>query len=58
MRIESDSDETGCYRTLFSLIPVAGSCLACIAYLACGVLAEKGGLHEHDRRRVKTGTGY
>jgi glutamate decarboxylase len=26
--------------------------------VACGVLAEKGGLHEHDRRRVKTGTGY
>jgi glutamate decarboxylase len=25
---------------------------------ACTVLAEKGGLHEHDRRRVKTGTGY
>ena len=26
--------------------------------VACDVLAEKGGLHEHDRRRVKTGTGY
>jgi glutamate decarboxylase len=26
--------------------------------VACEVLAEKGGLHEHDRRRVKTGTGY
>ena len=26
--------------------------------VACKVLAEKGGLHEHDRRRVKTGTGY
>jgi glutamate decarboxylase len=26
--------------------------------VACGVLAEKGGLHEHDRKRVKTGTGY
>jgi len=26
--------------------------------VACNVLAEKGGLHEHDRRRVKTGTGY
>jgi glutamate decarboxylase len=25
---------------------------------ACKVLAEKGGLHEHDRKRVKTGTGY
>jgi glutamate decarboxylase len=25
---------------------------------ACEVLAQKGGLHEHDRRRVKTGTGY
>jgi glutamate decarboxylase len=25
---------------------------------ACAVLAEKGGLHEHDRKRVKTGTGY
>jgi glutamate decarboxylase len=25
---------------------------------ACAVLAEKGGLHEHDRARVKTGTGY
>ncbi|MFL5847768.1 MAG: glutamate decarboxylase [Solirubrobacteraceae bacterium] len=25
---------------------------------ACGVLAEKGRLHEHDRRRAKTGTGY
>ena len=25
---------------------------------ACKVLAEKGGLHEHDRRRAKTGTGY
>jgi glutamate decarboxylase len=26
--------------------------------MACGVLAEKGGLHEHDRKRAKTGTGY
>jgi glutamate decarboxylase len=26
--------------------------------LACEALAKKGGLHEHDRRRVKTGTGY
>jgi hypothetical protein len=26
--------------------------------VAGNVLAEKGGLHEHDRRRVKTGTGY
>jgi glutamate decarboxylase len=26
--------------------------------VACKVLAEKGGLHEHDRRRVRTGTGY
>ena len=25
---------------------------------ACQVLAQKGGLHEHDRKRVKTGTGY
>jgi glutamate decarboxylase len=25
---------------------------------ACGVLADKGGLHEHDRKRTKTGTGY
>ena len=25
---------------------------------ACETLAEKGGLHEHDRQRVKTGTGY
>jgi len=25
---------------------------------ACEVLAQKGGLHEHDRKRVKTGTGY
>jgi glutamate decarboxylase len=25
---------------------------------SCKVLAKKGGLHEHDRRRVKTGTGY
>jgi glutamate decarboxylase len=25
---------------------------------ACSVLAEKGGLHPHDRKRVKTGTGY
>jgi glutamate decarboxylase len=25
---------------------------------ACEVLAEKGGLHPHDRKRVKTGTGY
>src|SRR6478609_8028938 len=25
---------------------------------ACKVLAEKGGLHEIDRKRVKTGTGY
>jgi glutamate decarboxylase len=25
---------------------------------ACKVLAEKGRLHEHDRARVKTGTGY
>jgi glutamate decarboxylase len=25
---------------------------------SCTVLAKKGGLHEHDRRRVKTGTGY
>jgi glutamate decarboxylase len=25
---------------------------------ACEVLAKKGGLHEHDRKRVKTGTGY
>ena len=25
---------------------------------ACTVLAEKGRLHEHDRARVKTGTGY
>jgi glutamate decarboxylase len=25
---------------------------------ACGVLAQKGGLHEHDRKRAKTGTGY
>jgi glutamate decarboxylase len=25
---------------------------------ACAVLAEKGGLHPHDRKRAKTGTGY
>jgi glutamate decarboxylase len=25
---------------------------------ACAVLAEKGGLHPHDRKRVKTGVGY
>jgi glutamate decarboxylase len=25
---------------------------------ACEVLAKKGGLHEHDRKRAKTGTGY
>jgi glutamate decarboxylase len=25
---------------------------------ACTVLAEKGGLHPHDRKRVNTGTGY
>jgi glutamate decarboxylase len=25
---------------------------------ACTVLAKKGGLHPHDRKRVKTGTGY
>ena len=25
---------------------------------ACEMLAEKGGLHEHDRKRVKTGVGY
>jgi glutamate decarboxylase len=25
---------------------------------ACAVLAKKGGLHPHDRERVKTGTGY
>ena len=25
---------------------------------ACTVLADKGGLHEHDRKRAKTGTGY
>src|SRR5215211_3049654 len=25
---------------------------------ACDTLQQKGGLHEHDRRRVKTGTGY
>ncbi|HMD56778.1 MAG TPA: glutamate decarboxylase [Solirubrobacteraceae bacterium] len=25
---------------------------------ACAVLAKKGGLHPHDRKRVKTGTGY
>jgi glutamate decarboxylase len=25
---------------------------------ACKVLADKGGLHEHDRKRVKTGVGY
>jgi glutamate decarboxylase len=25
---------------------------------ACEVLAEKGGLHPHDRKRAKTGTGY
>ena len=25
---------------------------------ACATLDEKGGLHELDRRRVKTGTGY
>jgi glutamate decarboxylase len=26
--------------------------------VACAVLAEKGGLHPHDRKRAKTGTGY
>jgi glutamate decarboxylase len=25
---------------------------------ACEVLGKKGGLHELDRKRVKTGTGY
>ena len=25
---------------------------------ACATLKVKGGLHEHDRKRVKTGTGY
>jgi glutamate decarboxylase len=25
---------------------------------ACEVLAQKGGLHPHDRMRAKTGTGY
>ena len=25
---------------------------------ACETLAKKGGLHEHDRKRAKTGTGY
>jgi glutamate decarboxylase len=25
---------------------------------ACAVLAQKGGLHEHDRKRAKTGVGY
>ena len=25
---------------------------------ACQMLAQKGRLHEHDRNRVKTGTGY
>ena len=26
--------------------------------VACEILAEKGGLHPHDRKRAKTGTGY
>jgi glutamate decarboxylase len=26
--------------------------------IACEALAQKGGLHEHDRKRAKTGTGY
>jgi glutamate decarboxylase len=26
--------------------------------VACDTLRQKGGLHEHDRKRVKTGTGY
>ena len=25
---------------------------------ACDVLAQKGGLHDHDRKRAKVGTGY
>ena len=25
---------------------------------ACETLAQKGGLHPHDRKRAKTGTGY
>ena len=25
---------------------------------ACETLGQKGGLHEHDRKRVKTGTGF
>jgi hypothetical protein len=24
----------------------------------CNTLEKNGGLHEHDRKRVKTGTGY
>jgi glutamate decarboxylase len=34
------------------------STLAADIAQACATLDEKGGLHELDRRRVKTGTGY
>jgi glutamate decarboxylase len=36
----------------------AGQTLAADIEHACQALEKKGGLHEHDRKRVKTGTGY
>ena len=48
-----------CLRSTTSKITRLGRCtLADDIGQACAVLKEKGGLHEHDRKRAKVGTGY
>jgi hypothetical protein len=47
-------------RALVKLTFGRSLCTTFVGDLAesCKVLAEKGGLHPHDRKRAHTGTGY
>ncbi|MDX6673563.1 MAG: glutamate decarboxylase [Solirubrobacteraceae bacterium] len=55
-----DADHVKIMRALvkLTLSHTLASTLADDIAQACGVLKEKGGLHEHDRKRAKVGTGY
>ena len=55
-----DADHIKIMRALVKLTlgHTLASTLADDIAAACDVLRQKGGLHEHDRKRVKTGTGY
>src|SRR5512133_3009283 len=55
-----NADHVKIMRALVKLTPghTLATTLADDIAAACDVLAQKGGLHPHDRKRAKTGTGY